>query len=397
MKMQNIWRWDQGRLNYFSLDKIRKIASIIIELDGINLTNDEDPMRLPLQRVVELPFAPENYRVWRNYARVFKILGLASKINNRLIATEMCHSLVKTGSGFLTYDDYLHYLAKVFYYPSPAFQGYNVSTLQQFPFCAILKLLIAKLYTSGEPCISVSDVTHFLIENDVRGIEEIALYSELLKQQTHDIRTDSRQIREMLIFISQLSYLSWIDGKLFIQPEFINTLTNKELEKLTSPKINPRQENPEIEIQHIFSFVNNAEYLVNFKHPVSTEDTVFTEGRKIRISHLSTERNRKVVSYYFENTASPYLCDMCHIEVKKHYPWVQNLIEVHHILPLSSPLQIDKNGTSMQDLVGLCPNCHRATHAFYRSYLTTNNLGDFESEQHAKQIYKEAKASYVSQ
>ena len=89
-----MWRWDQGRLSYFSLDNIRKIASVIVELNGADLAGHSDPIRIALQHVVNLPFAPSTYRVWRNYARVFKVLGLASKINNRLIATEVCKALV---------------------------------------------------------------------------------------------------------------------------------------------------------------------------------------------------------------------------------------------------------------------------------------------------------------
>ena len=122
-----MWRWDQGRLSYFSLEKIRKIASVLVEIDSIDLTHRDDPLRKILEHVVGLPFAPSNYRVWRNYARVFKVLGLASKINNQLIVTETCKSLAKTGDDFLTYDDYIHYLGKVFYYPSPIFQNYNIS------------------------------------------------------------------------------------------------------------------------------------------------------------------------------------------------------------------------------------------------------------------------------
>jgi hypothetical protein len=391
-----MWRWDQGRLSYFSLDKIRKIASVIVEIDGVNLTEDEDPMRKMLEHVVGLPFAPSNYRVWRNYARVFKVLVLASKIENRLIATETCKNLVKTGDDFLSYDDYIHYLGKVFYYPSPIFQNYDIFSQQKFPFCAILKLLVAKVFQSGEPYISLEDVFSILIANEVTGIEDIAHYSMLNKKAYTPVGDQSRQVREMLIFVSQLSYLSWIDGKLFIDPVFINSLTDKELTGIVSPIINIREKDQEAEVQKMFISIGKSDYSSIIKEPSSVDDIIFTEGKKIRVSHLRTERNRKVVSYYFEKTINEALCNVCDIEVRDRYPWVNNLIEVHHILPLSSPLQVGRDGTSMSDLVGLCPNCHRATHAFYRVYFAENNINDFQSNEHAKDVYGMVKSSFVS-
>jgi len=391
-----MWRWDQGRLSYFSLDKIRKIASVIVELDGVNLTNEPDPIRGTLEHVVGLPFAPASYRVWRNYARVFKVLGLASKINNNLVATEACKSLIKTGDDFITYDDYIHFFIKVFYLPSPIFQGYNIDSVQKFPFCSILKYLIAKTHTSGDPSISVDEVFNILIGNNVTGLEDISFYSSLSEIVVTQEGDQPRQVREMLIFISQISYLSWINGRLFIDPSFISSLSTNELLSIITPITNIRNIDPEIEIQSMFSSINNVGYVPSFKEPAELEDVVFTEGKKIRVSHLRTERNRKVVSYYFENTPNSALCDVCDVEVRERYPWVNNLIEVHHILPLASPLQVERNGTSMSDLVGLCPNCHRATHAYYRSYLSDNNMSDFESNDNAKDVYGMVKSNYVT-
>lgn len=391
-----MWRWDQGRLGYFSLDKIRKIASVIVELDGVDLTENPDPMREILEHVVGLPFAPPNYRVWRNYARVFKVLGLASKINDQLVATETCKGLIETGDGFLSYDDYIHYLGRVFYYPSPIFQNYDVFSQQSFPFCAILKLLVSKLYKSGDPYINIDDVFNILISNKVTGLEDIPYYSNLKEIPYRPSQSEPRQVREMLIFISQLSYLSWIDGKLFIDTLFINSLTNKELDDITSPIINIRDENQEIEVQKMFGSIGLINHNSNIRDPSGIDDIIFTEGKKIRVSHLRTERNRKVVSYYFKTTKNKALCDVCNFEVRDRYPWVKNLIEVHHILPLSSPLQIDRSGTSMSDLVGLCPNCHRATHAFYKGYFAKNNINDFESSDHAKDVYGMVKSSFLS-
>jgi hypothetical protein len=391
-----MWKWDQGRLSYFSIEKIRKIAAVIVEIDGVDLAAEEDPMREILEHIVGLPFAPSDYRVWRNYARVFKVLGLASRISGRLVATETCKSLVKTGNDFLPYDDYIHYLGKVFYYPSPIFEKYDVLPQQKFPFCAILKLLISKIYQSGTPCISVDDVFNILIANKVTGKEEIPYYLTLSERAYNPSQSELRQVREMLIFMSQLSYLSWINKLLFIDADFINSLSSQELIETTSPIINIREEDQDLEIQKMFGSIRSASHTSTIRDPSNIDDIVFTEGKKIRVSHLRTERNRKVVSYYFEKTKNEALCDVCDTEVRERYPWVNNLIEVHHILPLSSPLQLSSAGTSMSDLVGLCPNCHRATHAFYRSYFAEKNIDDFKSNEHAKEVYGMVKTSFIS-
>ena len=390
-----MWRWDQGRLTYFSLDKIRKIAFALDSLNGIDLTLPGDPLRSTLEVVVGLPFAPSRYRVWRNYARVFKVLGLASKIGNRLVVTDLCKKMVSNEDDYLTYDDYIQYIAKSFYFPSPVFQGYDVASRQCFPFCSIFKLLISRGLRKGEPFMELNDVFSYLIGNDVQGNEPVAFYSGLKKSSLTGSGDHLRQVREMLIFVSQLSYLSWIDGKLFIDVGVLSDLSIKELEDFTKPIVRPRDSNLEREIQNIFAFSEKVDAALSLPDSTSIEDIVFTEGKKIRVSHLRTERNRRIIAYYFENCKNPKLCDVCDIEVANRYPWLSNLIEVHHILPLSSPLHVSRSGTSLNDLVGLCPNCHRATHAYYKYYFTNQGINDFSSEEHAKIVYLQVKSKFI--
>lgn len=389
------WRWDQGRLSYFSLNKIRKIASVLSSLEDRELNSSHDPLRENLEREVGLPFAPSSYRVWRNYARVFKILGLASKIDGKIQPTNLCKKLLEDGDGYLTYDEYIQYIVKSFYYPSPIFQGYSTTEQQTFPFCAIIKLLLSKAY-SGSPCIDLNEVFNLLIGNSVTGLESIAYYKTLEKTSFEPKGGQARQVREMLIFISQLSFLSWIEGKLFIDISAFSNLSNEELADLLQPVLTERLIDQEAEIQNIFSIDLDLKYKIDLKEPISSEDEIFTEGKKIRVSHLRTERNRRVVKYYFDNTKHPKLCDLCQHEVVNSYPWMNNLIEVHHILPLSSPLNVDRAGTSITDLVGLCPNCHRATHTYYRKYLKNEGITDFTSEDHAKEVYGEVKSHFLT-
>ena len=55
--MNKIWRWDQGRLNYFQYSNLQKIAQSIVGLDGTTINvKDLDPLRYVLEKQTGLPF-----------------------------------------------------------------------------------------------------------------------------------------------------------------------------------------------------------------------------------------------------------------------------------------------------------------------------------------------------
>lgn len=83
------------------------------------------------------------------------------------------------------------------------------------------------------------------------------------------------------------------------------------------------------------------------------------------------------------------------MDTKIRYPWTDNLLEIHHILPLSSSLALDGKGTSMGDVVPLCPTCHRSVHNYYRVWLNSNRVSDFLNKQVAVDVYGEAKKLVV--
>ncbi len=85
------WRWDQGRLIYFRFENLKAIAQCLVELEGISLhTPDIDPLRDELEANTGLPFLPSNYKIWRNYARIFACALLATRINGRLVVKLLC-------------------------------------------------------------------------------------------------------------------------------------------------------------------------------------------------------------------------------------------------------------------------------------------------------------------
>jgi len=95
---------------------------------------------------------------------------------------------------------------------------------------------------------------------------------------------------------------------------------------------------------------------------------------------------------YFSTLPNSQICNMCTIDTNKRYPWAEHVIELHHLLPLSSPIRVESGKTSLKDLVGLCPSCHRATHKFYSSWFKKSGLRDFGTYTEAQNVYQQAKS-----
>lgn len=117
----------------------------------------------------------------------------------------------------------------------------------------------------------------------------------------------------------------------------------------------------------------------------------FTEGRRVRVTHLRIERSPRLRRLYFSTRQEPILCDMCFCNTSARYPWTSNLLEIHHLLPLSSTLSITTQGTSLADIVALCPTCHKSVHAYYRNWLNQKRVDDFCSTDEAREVYQQVK------
>src|SRR5437016_8478674 len=110
------WRWDQGRLQYFQYDEIRKIAATLVQIEGTETSmRAGDLLRLPLEQTTGLDFLPRTYSVWRNYGRVFELQLLAVQAKGRLKCTNLCRLLARDQDA-ITGDEYLSILARTFYY-----------------------------------------------------------------------------------------------------------------------------------------------------------------------------------------------------------------------------------------------------------------------------------------
>lgn len=109
-------------------------------------------------------------------------------------------------------------------------------------------------------------------------------------------------------------------------------------------------------------------------------DREFIEGDRKRVHHLRIERSPILRRVYIQLHPEP-ICAACNMNVKAKYPWTDYMLDLHHVLPLSSVIRTLRDGTtSLQDIVGLCPSCHRAIHYYYSKWLKNNSLKDFRSK-----------------
>lgn len=389
------WRWDQGRNQYFRFENIQKIAPILTALDGASLsTGDPDPLRVPLEAATGLVFKPnrDGYKVWRNHGRIFGSCMLAAKVNDRLMVTDVCRRLSSTGDDRFDMDSYLSIVMPRFSYPYPAFDNYDPDAPHVFPFCASLKLLLYGSHSLADSSIGVDDVAGRIIGNNLTGLEEEQAYRNLPDSGVRLSEVSKRQAREMLKFLSQSSFLKWRNKRLYLDILPGDTESKEALEFLASPQSGARLADPELEIIRLGSDVP-----ANYDRVISVTrrqpaDVVFTEGKRLRMTHLRTERSPLIRTALFNHLPQPYLCDVCGRNMRSIYPWTENILEVHHLLPLSSAIQVGERSTSLDDVVPACPNCHRSVHIYYKRYLNGRNQSDFASKEESISVYQEAKA-----
>lgn len=348
-------------------------------------------MREPLERETGLSFLPRDYTVWRNYGRMFQCALLATQVDSHLRVTDLCARLAAHGEDAMDSDEYFVLFAKRFYAPFPAFIGYNPHATQSFPLCAVMRFLLSKAKRNEEPTISLDEVFSLLIGNECRGNEPLDKYSTLTSTDYAPSDDEKRQVREMLVAFSQFSFLKWFSNRLTLDLAGQEKQTLSSLEQLFHPVVEKRLPDRGRELLQIGSVAEISGLPVPVPTGENAGDVSFTEGKKTRVTHLRTERNRSLRRVFFERLPPPYRCDMCGAALNERYPWVGNLLLLHHLLPLSSPIRIGTEGTTLDDLVPVCPNCHDAIHAYYKRWLSINGLEDFPTKDEARQAYEEAK------
>lgn len=383
-----MWRWDQGRLLYFQFDVLREIAKTLVKFDNADITQCEAVFRNTLEKDTGMPFLPTHYTIKRNYSRVFQCLFLANFIGKKLIVTDICRDLASDNGAQKSVDDYLFNYIPKFRFPFPAFDNYNSTEQRIYPFCAIIKYLLSRVALGNEAKVSLDDIFCYIISNNCTGFEDIDFYKNLSPKGYSYTDTERRQLREMVIFISQLSILKVYDGYLYLDAIDENA-RNEVLTKFLKPENRfPKADR----IEEFYEMTSISQKIVIPTFEVFTSDPAdveFIEGNKKRVEHFRVERSGLLRKYYRQMNPIPHCC-ACGIDMNVRYPWTEYLLEIHHLLPLSSTVAISNKGTSLADIVGLCPSCHRAVHMYYRKWLRANNQSDFISKQEAHNVFMQA-------
>ena len=116
----------------------------------------------------------------------------------------------------------------------------------------------------------------------------------------------------------------------------------------------------------VLSTINSGTYKGSDNDQVAVEESypkALEGGRRLEL-HLSIERDRKLrdakVRLFLQQNGAIF-CELCKLQFTKQYPFLSaDLIEVHHIVPLSKLSAMTE--TRLEDLMLLCPNCHTAVH-----------------------------------
>src|SRR3989344_5326211 len=388
------WRWDQGRLAYFQFENLKSMAQCLVRLDGISLEQSDDPLRKELVESTGLPFAPETYKVWRNYKRVFECSFLATNFDGKLYVTDFCKRLAFEDGGEVDVDEFLSLYIPRFRYPFPAFAEYDKGEKLIYPFCAVLKRLFSDFLIHKKAALSLEDVFSIVIGNECTGLESLEHYATLAPTGHSPSGDEERQVREMLIFISQLSVLKWYDGKLHLDISPKDYEDYSGFQYLVTPFFVESRGDKEADYLSLTSLGDEITYPFKLQSREMPTDDIFIEGKRARVTHVKIERS-PLLRRIFLKTYPGTVCNMCTTDTKYRYPWTENILEIHHVLPLSSALSVTTEGTSLADVVGICPNCHKSVHGYYRKWLNDNRLDDFRSKNEAKEIYEQAKSSTI--
>lgn len=383
-----MWRWDQGRLLYFQFDVLKEIAKVLMKFDNADVAQCESIFRNALVNDTGMPFLPTHYTIKRNYSRVFQCSFLANFIGTKLIVTDICRDLANEDGAQKSVDDYLFNYIPRFRFPFPAFDNYNVTEQRIYPFCAIIKLLLSRAERGDEAKVSLDDIFYYVISNNCTGFEDIDFYKNLSAKKYIYTDTERRQLREMVIFISQLSILKVYNGYLYL-----DAIEENAKAELLTKFLKPENRLPKSDrIEEFYEMTSISHKIIVPTFEIFTSDPTdveFIEGNKKRVEHFRVERSSLLRKYYRQMNPIPHCC-ACGADMNVRYPWTDYLLEIHHLLPLSSTVAISSKGTSLADIVGLCPSCHRAVHMYYRKWLKANNQSDFKSKQEAHDVFIQA-------
>ena len=386
-----VWSWDQGRMPYFQYDALRAISRFAIHSD----LRTAQGAAIRLQTGLDFP--PQNYEPWRNYARSFKLCLIAREENGRAVPTDVARILAQNAS--TTCDEYLHFLAEATTDPSPALSDWDNEARIRYPLCFALRYILAKICVSGNPVTQINEIIGAYVDSQFAGGESDADFVHLLNSNHPDYAALAqmensaaiRPARESIKFLCQISYLHCSRNEITV------SLSRDDAMRIFAeigPIEGPYEADGNQEIQRIAAFFRDGSVHDFFDYQATTIsnelDSGFAEGNKVKRLHIVIERNSRLRRLFFAKNPTA-VCDACLVDTKARYPWTERILDMHHALPLSSGTRVDSTtGTLLEDLVAICPTCHRSIHRFYDDYLRTAGKSDFDDKAEAMGVYQDA-------
>ena len=175
------WEWEQGRLEYFTYENIRKTAHVLIRMNGTIFgepPSQNDPLREPLTTATGLMYPPVGrpaYRLQRNFARVFKLQLLVSFKDGTLAVTDVCRFVDPSNPDAWSADEYLAFVISRLYMPPPARQEYDPSPKANvvYPMCALLRFLLVR------HAATIDEILGYVVGNGCLGGEALEFYAHL--------------------------------------------------------------------------------------------------------------------------------------------------------------------------------------------------------------------------
>lgn len=387
------WSWDQGRLSYFQFGALKKIARISLDKNLRKASFQE------LQDFVGLPFKPHyyDYPPWRNYSRVFKSTMIVTGGGGSQTPAEPTKvARILATDGGTTTDEYFHFLIQATSDPNPAFRDWAVDVEHRYPLLFSVKYLLAKAAVGFDKS-EIGEVISAYESSGFRGDEGQTEFLNLIGGMEHvgNNVNSPRQSAESIRVISQISYLNITGKEIWVS---LNKYDAIDIFEQLKPLQVGVFENGDLEIERIADLYESSVSSVELEYPntvtSNSEEAGFEEGGRIARTHLTIERNSKLRRAFLNEYPEPK-CDVCGMITSSSYPWTTDLIDIHHLLPLCSGTRSTDQGTSLDDLVAVCPTCHRAVHKYYNKVLREEQRKDFLDESHARMVYENAKNNYA--
>lgn len=389
-----MWHWDQGHLAYFQFDNLNSISRYVQSNDF------KKAKRTELQVATGLPFqAPATHSPWRNYSRALK-LGLI--ISERIgVAEPTAIAALLAVPGVITSDEYLHFLTQASTEPHPALAGWDGSAKMRFPLLFCIKYLLAKAATGFNEPSPIDELIGAYRSSRFDGSEGQTQFASLLSNVSIYVALGAgspenlrRQARESIRVLCQISYL-------FLAPNgIVATLAAQDAMEIfddLTPIGGPREQDGNAEIRRLARLFEQGSTHDFFGFPNTVisdvEESGFPEGTKVQKTHVTIERNSGLRKAYFIERPTT-VCDVCDTDTRATYPWTDRVMDLHHLLPLASGTRVVASGTTFDDLVPVCPSCHRAVHRFYGDFFRKSQQRDFTSREEAVTVYQNVKKTF---